>query len=115
MSAALFDTAQIERLRGLRQGTLLPQLLRAYRQQATDLLQTMETAVTAADLPAVRSAAHTLKSASMSMGANAMGELCARVEAKALIRLDQGLTKLLVELRSCYTAMLPALEALLRG
>jgi hypothetical protein len=49
------------------------------------------------------------------MGANAMGELSARVEAKARIRLDQELTKLLVELRSCYAAMFPALEALLRG
>jgi HPt (histidine-containing phosphotransfer) domain-containing protein len=115
MSEQPFDTAQIERLRGLRQGTLLPQLLQAYRQQVVDLIQTMESAVAAADLPAVRSAAHTLKSASLSMGATAMGELCARIEAKARVRLDLELTKSMAELRSCHIAMLPAIEALLSG
>jgi HPt (histidine-containing phosphotransfer) domain-containing protein len=114
MSDVQFDAAQIERLRGLRQGTLLPQLLQAYRQQAIDLIHTMESAVAAADLPAVRSAAHTLKSASMSMGATAMGELSARIEAKARVRLDLELTKSLADLRDCYAAMLPALQALLR-
>ncbi|MFO1399832.1 MAG: Hpt domain-containing protein [Steroidobacteraceae bacterium] len=78
-----FDAAQIAMLRGLRNGTLLPQLLRLYREQAPAQLATIRAAGAAGDAAEVARAAHALKSASFSVGARRVGELCAALEAEA--------------------------------
>jgi HPt (histidine-containing phosphotransfer) domain-containing protein len=80
---AHFDTAQIAMLRGLRNGALLPQLLRLYREQAPGQLAAVGAAAAAGDAAAMVRAAHVLKSASFSVGARRVGELCAALEAEA--------------------------------
>jgi two-component system, sensor histidine kinase and response regulator len=77
------DPQQIALLRGMRGGTLLPELLRTYRGQATKQITELEMAANNADADAVRLIAHTLKSASFSVGATGIGELCAQLEQNA--------------------------------
>ncbi len=77
------DPQQIAMLRGLRKGSLLPVLLRTYRDQLPPQLSSMATAATAGDLATLGAVAHSLKSASYSIGANRMGDLCTAIEAGA--------------------------------
>ncbi|MCU0758274.1 MAG: Hpt domain-containing protein [Steroidobacteraceae bacterium] len=80
---AELDPEQLAMLRGLRQGTLLPLLLRTYRDQMAQQLGAMNAAVAAGDVAALGGVAHSLKSASYSIGARRIGDLCAAIEAAA--------------------------------
>ncbi len=77
------DPEQIAMLRGLRKGALLPQLLRTYKEQLPQQLAAIEAALAAGDVAAVGGVAHSLKSASYSIGAKRLGDLCAAIEAAA--------------------------------
>lgn len=77
------DPEQIAMLRGLRKGALLPQLLRTYLTQAPQQLGAMNAALAAGDVAALGGVAHSLKSASYSIGARRIGDLCAAIEAAA--------------------------------
>jgi HPt (histidine-containing phosphotransfer) domain-containing protein len=77
------DPQQIAMLRGLRKGALLPQLLRTYGDQVPQQLSGMAAAAAAGDVAALGGVAHSLKSASYSIGATRMGDLCAAIEAAA--------------------------------
>ncbi len=77
------DPQQIAVLRGLRQGTLLPKLMQTYRDQVVTQLAAMAAAASTGDHAALGSVAHSLKSASYSLGARRMGDLCARIESAA--------------------------------
>ena len=78
--APQLDPEQIAMLRGLRKGALLPQLLRTYRDQLPQQLAGMNAAVAAGDLATLGGIAHSLKSASYSIGAKRIGDLCAAIE-----------------------------------
>ena len=71
---------QIAMLRGLRKGALLPQLLRTYGDQVPQQLANMAAAAAAGDIATLGGVAHSLKSASYSIGATRMGDLCAAIE-----------------------------------
>ena len=75
------DPEQIAMLRGLRKGALLPQLLRTYRDQAPQQLAAMDAALAAGDFATLGGVAHSLKSASYSIGAKRLGDLCTAIEA----------------------------------
>jgi len=77
------DPQQIAMLRGLRKGALLPQLLRTYADQLPRQLADMATAAATGDIATLGGVAHSLKSASYSIGATRMGDLCAAIEAAA--------------------------------
>ena len=77
------DPEQIAMLRSLRKGALLPQLLRTYRDQAPQQFAAMHAALAAGDIAALGGVAHSLKSASYSIGAKRIGDLCAALEASA--------------------------------
>ncbi|MCC6172956.1 MAG: Hpt domain-containing protein [Gammaproteobacteria bacterium] len=74
------DPEQIAMLRGLRKGALLPQLLRTYRDQAPQQLAAKDAAHAAGDVATLGGVAHSLKSASYSIGAKRIGDLCAAIE-----------------------------------
>jgi len=82
-AAPELDPEQIAMLRGLRKGTLLPTLLRTYREQVPQQLAAIDAALAAGDVAAVGGVAHSLKSASYSVGAKRLGDLCAAIEAAA--------------------------------
>lgn len=112
--ASQFDAAQIAVLRSLRGGALLPQLLKVYRDEARQQLAKLAAAATAADLAALRSVSHTLKSSSFSVGAKRVGELCAALETGVRSQtLADGGTQLTAQIAAAYESLLPELEQLI--
>lgn len=104
------DPQQIALLRSLRNGTLLPQLLRTYRDQAARQIEDLRMAAAKADVGAVRLIAHTLKSASFSIGATAIGELCEQLENNARSKQLDGNATLYGELIERFTALIAEME-----
>jgi HPt (histidine-containing phosphotransfer) domain-containing protein len=114
MPGSQLDPQQIAMLRTLRNGALLPQLLRTYRDQVTKQVAELRAAVDRLDHATLRIVAHTLKSASFSVGANRVGELCTDLEAHAIKQtlahcagqitaLEVGLVDLLTEIDGYLT------------
>ena len=101
---------QIDMLKGLRGGALLPQLLRTYRDDAKAQIERIRAAVGTNDLPSVVSSTHSLKSASFSIGADGIGNLCAGMEAAARKgELPNG-ADLGSQLAALYSSLLPEIE-----
>lgn len=105
------NAQQIALLRSLRNGTLLPQLLRSYRDQAIVHIENLRAAAAREDAEAVRLAAHSLKSASFSIGATAIGELCAQLETNARTHRMAGNAPLCGELIERFSALLTEIES----
>ena len=115
-TATSLDAEALSRLRELDpkgENKLLERVLRAFQSSAARLMPQLETARLANDRATVRLVAHTLKSSSASIGALALSQVCAQVEA--LIRADSadGLDPLLHQLRQALAAALNAIERLL--
>jgi HPt (histidine-containing phosphotransfer) domain-containing protein len=104
------DPQQISLLRSLRKGTLLPQLLRTYREQAVTQIEDLRTAAAKEDAEAIRLIAHTLKSASYSIGANGIGELCSQLESNARANQLGSNATLCGELVERFTALATEIE-----
>lgn len=107
------DPMQIRRLRSLFSNELLSELLSAYREQAAKQIMEIQWAVASADHPTVRIAAHTLKSASLSIGATYIGELCAQLESNAGKPAPADATAWCSELKAQYAALQPELDSYL--
>ena len=89
-----FDPAAIERLRELDadgQNRLLQRVVKAFETSTARLLPQLTGAAHAGDLGAVRLFAHSLKSASASVGAIKLTGLCAEIEAMTPAEQDQDL------------------------
>ena len=115
-TATGLDAEALSRLRELDpkgENKLLERVLRAFQSSAARLMPQLETARLANDRATVRLVAHTLKSSSASIGALALSQVCAQVEA--LIRADSAddLDPLLHQLRQALAAALNAIERLL--
>ncbi|MCG8371074.1 MAG: response regulator [Proteobacteria bacterium] len=83
--AALNDAA-LDRIRELQQPggpDILEKLVRMYMESTPGLLNEMRAAVADEDAEALSRAAHSLKSSSANLGANAVAELCRTLEEKA--------------------------------
>jgi histidine phosphotransfer protein HptB len=104
------DKQQIALLRTLRNGALLPQLLRTYRDQASKQIDDLQNAISIADHKTAGLIAHTLKSASLSIGAKRIGELCAGIESNARQQQLGDSETLCLELAQRYGALLPEIE-----
>ena len=111
--APQLDPEQIAMLRGLRKGALLPQLLRTYRDQLPQQLAGMNAAVAAGDLATLGGIAHSLKSASYSIGARRIGDICAAIEAASRQGDGSEAPQRCVMLAEAWDRVLPELEALL--
>lgn len=104
------DPQQIALLRGLRKGTLLPVLLRTYRDQAAAHIEDLRSAAAKQDADAVRLIAHTLKSASYSVGATGIGDLCEQLETNARNHQMNANATLFGELVERFSALVPEME-----
>lgn len=104
------NPAQLDMLRPLRNGTLLPKVLAAYRDEARTQLERLHVAVGGADLAQVVAIAHSLKSASLNVGAEAMGARCAAIEHGARSGTLPPHPAACAELDALYAALLPELE-----
>jgi HPt (histidine-containing phosphotransfer) domain-containing protein len=108
--APQLNPKQIDMLKGLRNGALLPQLLRTYRDDAKAQIDKIRAAIGGNDLPVVASCTHSLKSASFSIGADGIGTLCATMEGAARKGELTNAHELGSQLESLYSALLPELE-----
>jgi len=104
------DPQQLLLLRGLRNGALLPQLLRTYREHAVVQIEDLRLAAAKEDAEAVRLIAHALKSSSYSIGANGIGELCGQLENNARAQQLGSNATLFGELVQRFTALLEEIE-----
>ena len=107
------DPEQIAMLRGLRKGALLPQLLRTYREQAPQQFAAMHAALAAGDIAALGGVAHSLKSASYSVGAKRIGDICAALETAARAGDGSEAPQRLVLLAEAWERVQPEMDALL--
>lgn len=109
MSNAQLDAGQLATLRMLRNGQLLGGLIRTYRSQTEQHLLDIHAALNRRDVEHVASIAHSLKSASFSLGATRMGQLSTSLESAAMQRdLDQC-EIIAAALQESYGALLPEL------
>jgi len=104
------DPQQLLLLRGLRNGALLPQLLRTYREHAVVQIEDLRLAAAKENAEAVRLIAHALKSSSYSIGANGIGELCGQLENNARTQQLGSNATLFGELVQRFTALLEEIE-----
>jgi HPt (histidine-containing phosphotransfer) domain-containing protein len=112
--ATQFDVAQIDSLRALRDGKLLPRLLLIYRDQTSAQLDALRLAAVGGDRTTLGSVAHALKSASYSVGAAQLGDLCAALEQATRSGAPQDTdADLVARIAAAYERLLPELEQLL--
>lgn len=104
------DPEKIHMLRGLRNGTFLPQLLRTYREQSALQLTSIRNAVTSQDAATLQAITHSLKSASMSIGASKIGSLCAELESMGRAGSVTGSESLCTELEQLHAALMTETE-----
>ena len=112
-STTELDPQQIAMLRGLRKGSLLPRLLRTYRDQLPPQLASMAAAAATGDLVTLGAVAHSLKSASYSIGATRMGDLCTAIEAGARQGDDAAGPQQCAALSDAWARLRPELEGYL--
>jgi HPt (histidine-containing phosphotransfer) domain-containing protein len=73
------------------------ELIDAYRQSATDILELLRAHVASGNLDGVRREAHALRGASLNLGATSLAKCCAEIEAAARAG-DAHITDRLAEL-----------------
>lgn len=104
------DQAQLSTLRMLRNGQLLGSLIRTYKSQTQQQLLDIYSALDAADTAAIAAIAHSMKSASFSLGATRMGQLSTALESAAM-QCDVGqCASLTMALQESYRSVLPELD-----
>lgn len=109
---APIDPAVIALFRRRRPG-FLERIVTAYLEEAPKYLQSLKAASVAGDCPAMKMAAHTLKSSSANVGAIRLSESCQEIE-NAISRKDlEGLTGLLGSVGGEYFAVEEALKEVL--
>jgi two-component system, sensor histidine kinase and response regulator len=112
--APLLELSVINSLREIREpGAPDPvvELIDLYLDDAAARLNAVQAALSAADQPALVTAAHTLKGSSSNLGAQALARLCARLEHAARAGLFDEAHPLLPEIQETFTRTREALLA----
>ncbi len=104
------DLNQIAMLRGLRNGTVLPKLLRTYLDQLPTQLHDLRQAVDQRDASTISTIAHALKSASYAIGARLVGEACGVLETAARTNQLDNVPRMLLTLHEEVERARPCLE-----
>lgn len=89
---------------------LLAELITSYLEDAPKLLQEMQTAVADRNLVAMQYAAHTLKSASATLGATALADLCRELEQINWAMAIDALAEKVSQVQTEYLAVEAALQ-----
>jgi len=107
--AGQLDSEQMATLRMLRNGQLLGSLIRTYRAQVQQQMIDMAAAVNKHDTATIANIAHSLKSASFSLGATQMGQLSSALESAAMQCDTAQCASLIIAMQNSYSALLPEL------
>jgi len=111
----VFDPSALERLRESL-GTAAPEILREivarYLEDAPRLLREMQQAAQQGDVVWFTRAAHSLKSSSAQVGANALAARCKDLEQMGQTGTLEGWVEQLAQVEACYEPVRGALEAM---
>jgi HPt (histidine-containing phosphotransfer) domain-containing protein len=113
-AAAVIDPAVLETLRQMGGGPgvdVIGDLLGLFRADCRPLLAAIREAVGRGDAPGLRQAAHSLKGAASNLGASALADLCARLEAMGRAGSVAEADPLLPGVERQYDEVCAALEA----
>ena len=88
----------------------IAEFLQDFRHSAASIAAELTTAWNAGDLAGVGAAAHKLKSSSRAVGALALGELCARLEAAGKAGDGPAITALVPEFSAGLAAVIAAID-----
>ena len=92
---------------------IIQNLLASYKETAQEYAQTLRATCASGDLPEAGRIAHKLKSASRSIGATTLGDLCADMETAAKGGKEETLKPLIVAFENSFAEVDQALEHLL--
>ncbi len=106
---AQLDESQLATLRLLRNGQLLGNLIRTYRTQTQQQLLKLRQALDVEDTANIATIAHSMKSASFTLGATQMGQLSTTLESAAMQCDVTQCRKVIMALQENYDTLLPAL------
>jgi HPt (histidine-containing phosphotransfer) domain-containing protein len=115
---AVLDTESLNRLRDLDpngENKLMERVVTAFENSITRLMPQLAEAVASNQLAGIRHVAHTLKSASASIGALKLSKICADVESKARLEQTEGLAEQAGELQSEVEVVRVALKHMLKS
>lgn len=104
-SAGMLDESALENIRALQRPgkpDILQTVIGHYLASAPKLLQGLRQAVESGDAKALRMAAHSLKSSSRNLGAQALAALCQELEHMGRASTIEGATALLADLEADY-------------
>jgi CheY-like chemotaxis protein len=113
VNSAHIDQAILLKIKSLqREGApdILHKLIRLYLENSPSMLEKIETAISSGDFDLLRSAAHSLKSCSLSLGALQLGEECRELESVSLKNSLDGLISRLQIIQFEYEGVCRALE-----
>jgi HPt (histidine-containing phosphotransfer) domain-containing protein len=108
------DPAPLQALRALQQPggpDIVGNVLRTYLAHTPQLLAAMQQAVSSADALALRQAAHSLKSSSANVGAQALAALCKELEAMGRANTLGRAASVLADVEAAYATVHSALTA----
>lgn len=91
---------------------LMREIIETFQRTVPQDLAKLEPLLNASDWPEVARVAHHLKSSCYAVGANAMAEVCARMERSAKLNPTQDLANLYSELQKRYTELESELKAI---
>ena len=114
--STLLDQSALDNIRAIDDdGSVLDEVIQMYLDELPDQLDSLRAAVAGADMPALASTAHAMKSASFNVGAKALGELCRRLEKQAKAGEAQGTVDLVGAIESMVDSVRPLLRAEMRA
>jgi CheY-like chemotaxis protein/HPt (histidine-containing phosphotransfer) domain-containing protein len=112
--AVVLDASRLAEIRSLMtddDSEFLQNIIEQFISDTGDLIQEMKAALRANDAPALKVAAHTLKSSSASLGATDLSALCKEVQALAADGSVEPAESIVVQIESEFAAVIVALRA----
>jgi PAS domain S-box-containing protein len=114
--STLLDQTALDNIRAIDEdGSVLDEVIQMFLDEIPLQLDALQAALADADLPALGATAHAMKSASLNVGAKALGELCRRLEKQAKASELQGLADLVGAIGGMVDSVRPLLRAEMRA
>ncbi len=114
VNSAHIDQASLLKIKSLQRAgapNILHKLINLYLDNSPTMIEQIETAISSGDFSLLRSAAHSLKSCSLSLGAVQLGEQCRELESMSQTNSLDGLIARLQVIQFEYEQVCRALEA----
>ena len=115
IESQILEQAVLDKLKQIGGDKLVSELIGMFLELAPGKIAEVATGAQTGDMETVERAAHSLKSSAGNLGAVALQELCARIEALAENNRAEQVIPLVSPLQEAYDRLQPQLEELSRG